>query len=47
MKIDSVDFFYLSDAIDLNEFGAAQAPLESGSPQNPGIGAFSVADFRY
>jgi hypothetical protein len=47
MKIDSVDFFYLTDAIDLNEFGAAQAPLESGSPQKPGIGAFSGADFRY
>ena len=47
MKIDSVDFFYLSDAIDLNQFGAAQAPLESGSPQKTGIGAFSVADLRY
>jgi hypothetical protein len=47
MKIDSVDFFYLSDAIDLNGPRAAQAPLESGSPQKPGIGAFSVADFRY
>ena len=47
MKIDGVDFFYLTDATDLNELCAARAPLESGSPQKPGIGAFSVADFRY
>jgi hypothetical protein len=38
----------LFDALDLKKDSLrCSAPIESGSPQKPRIGAFSVADFRY
>jgi hypothetical protein len=46
MKTDIVDSSIFSTPC-MGMIRAARAPRVSGSPQKPGIGAFSVGDFRY